>query len=325
MIRCSFGSLLLIIFVPILSGAATLHVPAEFPTIQAAIDAAVPNDTVLVTPGIYSGPGNKDLEFFGKDLVLLSETGPDETAIDCEGDGRGIIFRGGETPAAVIDGFTITNGFLPEGRNGAGIACTADSSPTIRNCILMNNVTESAGGGIFGFGLSSSISDCIITGNTAGNDGSHRGGGGLYFYNSSVTVSGCTVAGNTGPWGGGLRGYFAELTMVDCVVTGNEGTVGQGGGLSLLGSDSASTEAASTATNRRFTLSGASSGETAPAKATRSICSRVTRVSPAPSWTRRVSTASARPSTSMTICSRIPSSADLKIAFWPPTPEVSTG
>ncbi len=65
--------------------AASLHVPADYPTIQAALDAARVADTVLVAAGTYRGDGNRDLDFRGKDLVLRSEKGRDATWIDCEG------------------------------------------------------------------------------------------------------------------------------------------------------------------------------------------------------------------------------------------------
>jgi len=34
--------------------AATIYVPDDYPTIQAAVDAANPGDTIIVSPGIYT-------------------------------------------------------------------------------------------------------------------------------------------------------------------------------------------------------------------------------------------------------------------------------
>jgi len=50
--------------------AGTIQVPADRPTIQLALDAAVAGDTVLVAPGEYAGPENQNLDFHGRDLVL---------------------------------------------------------------------------------------------------------------------------------------------------------------------------------------------------------------------------------------------------------------
>ncbi len=45
------------------AAAGTLRVPADYPTIQAAIDAAQPGDEVVIADGVYTGAGNKDLDF----------------------------------------------------------------------------------------------------------------------------------------------------------------------------------------------------------------------------------------------------------------------
>ena len=61
--------------------AATIHVPADQPTIQAAIDAAAGGDTVLVAPGTYY----EDINFNGKIITVTSEQGAAATVIDAGG------------------------------------------------------------------------------------------------------------------------------------------------------------------------------------------------------------------------------------------------
>ncbi|MFC1572984.1 hypothetical protein ACFL6M_05225 [Candidatus Eisenbacteria bacterium] len=87
------------------AAARTWYVPGDADSIQAGIDSAGIGDTVLVADGVWRGPGNRDLDFRGKDLVLQSESDdPSTCIIDCEGrdiDGfgiqRGFLFHSGET------------------------------------------------------------------------------------------------------------------------------------------------------------------------------------------------------------------------------------
>lgn len=113
----------------------TIHVPGDYPTIQAGIDRTVDGDTVLVADGTYSGTGNRNIEFLGKSIVVMSENGAEYCTIDCESYGRGFNFCSSEDSTSVLSGFTIINGYVCA---GAGIRC-AFSSPTIQDCHIHDN------------------------------------------------------------------------------------------------------------------------------------------------------------------------------------------
>ena len=123
------------------AGANTLNVPAQYPTIQAAINASVSGDTVLIADGTYTGPGNVDLDFGGRNsLTVTSVNGTVTTTIDCAGSSsanhRGFYLHRGETNA-VISGLTIANGYESESNygNGGGIY-NASAGLTLQNCVF---------------------------------------------------------------------------------------------------------------------------------------------------------------------------------------------
>lgn len=108
--------------------------------IQAGIDSCEAGDTVLVSPGVFRGDGNRDLDFRGKPILVISEcrfdtTITDSTVIDCEWAPtdlhRGFYFHSGEANSSILEGFIIENGFAHH-PGGGGILCDSASSPTIR-------------------------------------------------------------------------------------------------------------------------------------------------------------------------------------------------
>jgi len=199
-----------------------VHGPTR--TIRAGIARSVAGYgyTVLVADGVYDGPDNRDLDYEGRDITLVSENGPAYTIIDCEGAGRAFKFWYGETPASVLDGFTICNGSVV---GYAGAVYCVSSSPTISNCVMTGNVASAHAGAIYCTVSSPVISNCVLTANAAGDDG-----GALRCYYSSPVLFNCLIAGNTASGdGGGVSSYASNLMVANCTVTGNlAGLAGDG-------------------------------------------------------------------------------------------------
>ena len=117
--------------------AAIIYVPQDQKTIQAGINVAVDGDTVLVADGLYTGEGNVNIDFKGKQITVKSQNGPKSTIITCgkKANTRGFSFTNKETNASVLEGLTIKNGVHDK---GGGIYCN-NASPTIKNCIIELN------------------------------------------------------------------------------------------------------------------------------------------------------------------------------------------
>lgn len=134
-VACALPFLFLLLAVPCF--AATIRVPSDQPTIQAGIDAAAPGDVVEVANGVYSGPGNRDIDFRGKEIILRSSNGARKCTLNCVGESgsrhRAFYFHKGEAESSVVDGFTIVNGYADQ--NGGAIRLVG-ASPTIRNCVF---------------------------------------------------------------------------------------------------------------------------------------------------------------------------------------------
>jgi predicted outer membrane repeat protein len=200
--------------------ANTINVPGDQPTIQAGIDACVDGDTVMVADGTYTGDGNRDIDFMGKAIVVMSENGPEVTIIDCEASyenqHRGFSFHSGEDSRSVLTGFTIMGGDMVN--KGGGIYIDA-SSPKISNNIITGNEAYSVlsrtayGGGIY-YGSSSTpfLTNNLIYGNRteAWTDFTKNTvtayGGGIYCGSTSGYISNNIISGNTSYAYGGFHG-----------------------------------------------------------------------------------------------------------------------
>lgn len=208
--------------------AGTHHVPGDFDDIADAIAAAANGDTVMVHPGVYTGAGNRALDFGGKNLALLAAGGSEVTVIDCEGADRGLYFHTGEDNTSVVSGFTILNG---SALRGGGIHCDG-ASPVIDSCVFESNSATEAGGGIYCFDAAPKVWHCEFRINTVTTAGYGHGGGGMQCNACSPAISFCEFNGNSASSGGGLYCVFgASPTVLDCLFKENLAYAYHGGGM----------------------------------------------------------------------------------------------
>jgi hypothetical protein len=216
--------------------AAEIRVPSDHKTIQAALNAAVAGDTVIVSDGTYKGESNRDLDFKGKAITLRSENGPNKCIINCQGseanNHRGVYFNSGETQNTILDGFTITNGYMSGGGvfgNGGGIY-VRNCSPTILNCILRDNYAV-GGGGVDIQNSQSQVENCVMQHNS-----SESLGGGIIVVGSEnePNIVACLISDNVSGWdGGGIACNEGNVNLVQCRILRNQAISRRGGGVSI--------------------------------------------------------------------------------------------
>lgn len=236
----------------------------DYPTIQAAIDAAAAGSIVELADGTYTGDGNRDIDLHGKVLTVRSASGvASQCVIDCQGGAsdphRGFHLHSGETRASVVEGVRVQNGWMASAvwptNAGGGMCCEPGCSPTFRNCHFIDN-SANAGGGVYCEGPSSplfencvisqngvnwnaggiylasecaaELYDCEISGNVGGS-----GPGGVFCHQSSaVELYGCTISDNTvdedGTGGGISVCWGSSITLEDCLILGNRALDGGG-------------------------------------------------------------------------------------------------
>ncbi len=207
------------------TSAKTRLVPQVYPTIQNAIDNSANRDTVLISPGIYRGSGNRNIDLKGKDIVITSQAGADQTIIDCQNAGRGFNVGHFEPSTACIQGLTIENGNslgLQPDDDGGGILCDT-ASPVIRNCKIIN-CTGDEGGGLALYVYGSTVSGCVISGNSG-----RRGGGMYVYFDSGTVITDCVITGNNGKYGGGGILVEDQELINNCTISANYSEAGGGG------------------------------------------------------------------------------------------------
>ncbi len=224
-----------------------IRVPADYPTIKQALDAATPGDTIIVSEGTYA---EGEIWVTKSNLTLTAEG---NVVVDGQGTARWVFYVQG-AKNVTIEGFTVMNsspGYLE-----AGICLDHASNCTIEN----NTATNNGYGGIFlyysshndlvnntasfneghGIRLDTSPNNTLI-GNVANDN---------FFSGISVSVSHeNTLVNNTA-----IHNNYSGISVISSngnMVVGNVAINNTGGGISL-GGNGASTLSGNNMTGNRY-------------------------------------------------------------------------
>jgi len=191
--------------------------PAQYPSIQAAIDASVSGDVVRVRPGTYF-----------EHLTMKS-------GVDVLGPGGGLAVVDGGGAALLstvtienlaepvrLAGLTITGGNNELSRHGGGIRIVGTDVEIDANIVTANH--GDFGGGIYFEGSAPATAGAITNNLIVGNPAAVAGGGlTVYYATAGVSVRHNTIAGNeAGLAAGGVWiGYGDAFEIAANVITGN--------------------------------------------------------------------------------------------------------
>jgi hypothetical protein len=181
----------------VVGGSQTILVdddgPANFASIQAAIDSATNGDTIEVRPGVYSS-----IDFRGKSLSVVSTDGALSTTIDGQGTpGASAVRRMDAGGDALLQGFTI--------RGGTGTLIDVYSGGS-----------WPFGGGVLVSRSELDVRHCIIE----ENDGGYSGGGvGCHF--GTVRISDTLIRDNVAALGGAINGWAADVRCERTLILDN--------------------------------------------------------------------------------------------------------
>ena len=179
----------------------------DFGDIQSAILAAAGGDEILLEDGVYSGPGNRNMDFLGKAITIRSASGnPAACTIDFDGGGTwrwGFEFGSGEGPSSIVADVSL----VADDVGSIAIGCRVyATSPTIRN---VRFATHSA---VWCEGGSPRLESSVL-----------ENGTNLFFSDGAApVVTGCVwEAGALLESRGRVRVYDSTFEFEDC--TGQEG------------------------------------------------------------------------------------------------------
>lgn len=186
--------------------SATIRVPTDYSTIQEAINAANPGNTIFVYNGTYS-----ENVIVNKTLMLVGQN----AAITIINGSGGTVLRIDDVDYVTIDGFSLTSGDY-------GIVLFSSQNDKLSNCVISKNSHY----GIFSNGRCSSliVQGCNITENMMDGIYAHPG---VSYYLDGWTVFDNNISGNYRygiyAFASGQAGHTNSWYIYNNFISGNGG------------------------------------------------------------------------------------------------------
>lgn len=212
----------------------------DYVSIQAALNAVTHGDTILLTDGVFTGDGNRDLVVRPGVTLRSKSNDPQACVIDCQGTQQephtAFYFRHG---AFFIKGLTVQGAYPVSG--GGAVLCDSSASVTFENMVLRAN----RGTAVASISASTTFARCTFAGNFDGalavqydshsvvnfclfiNNATSGGGAAINSEGSQISLTGVVFDQNSAAaTGGAIRcaasgNVRSRLTLRGCVFVDN--------------------------------------------------------------------------------------------------------
>ncbi|MCK4782327.1 MAG: right-handed parallel beta-helix repeat-containing protein [Desulfobacteraceae bacterium] len=232
-----------LILLPTISFSATFCVGDEA-ELQAALTTAASNaenDVIQIVQGIHVG---NFIYSSTESNSLIIEGGytpgcasrvedPSNTVLDGNGTGTVLVLANNLAADVVVEGLALENGVASNGKGGG--VYSYGSTVTLTNNVITQNSASNFGGGVYSYGGTVTLTNNVITQNSAS-----RGGGVFIEDCTTIIMTNNEITQNSGEMGGGA--YFeyscTTVTLTDNMVLGNQAhgsLYGVGGGINFHG------------------------------------------------------------------------------------------
>lgn len=230
-------------------GPDVIHVPADYPTISAAIEAAESGDSIQVAAGIYKERIviDKSLTLNGQGFEICEINGSETPAEDtCN---KPVVTI--QSPDVTISGFTITGGY-------PGIDVLGENSVITLNRVIHNTsgiycppILNAIGDAMNGKGIRVKANSCHIINNVIVRNGETYDGEGCGIQAESVeglSIKNNTISDNSGANGAscgdgfGVLAFDSQGEIINNIISNNDAYDGpncgvRGHGLYISNSD----------------------------------------------------------------------------------------